>query len=67
VYWRVLVAHFTSPEALGDAQHFKKNLTNYDKFKMCFLADLLFLLTTFEKRLQSYSLTLLDFGLEYQN
>jgi hypothetical protein len=61
--WRALVAYFTAQESVRerDLPQFKKSLTNHDKVKlMCFLADLLFLLANFQKKLQRDSLTIVD-------
>lgn len=59
--WRALAAYFSSKCAAGDPAQFKKSMTNSDNIKfMCFLADLLFLLANFQKKLQSDLLTILD-------
>ena len=59
--WRALIAHFSSKEAAGEPAQFKKSLTNSDNVKlMCFLADLLFLLSNFQRKLQNDMLTILD-------
>ena len=58
--WQALVLYFATKD-VGDAANFRKSLTNADKVKlMCFVADLLFLLSNFQKTLQSDSLTILD-------
>ena len=64
--WRALIAYFTTAKqncksSTSDATRFQKTLTSLDNVKlMCFLADLLFLLKNFQKRLQSDEICITD-------
>jgi uncharacterized protein YnzC (UPF0291/DUF896 family) len=64
VSWRALVAYFESSNA---DQKFGKLLTNKSNLELlCFLADLLFILQNFQKKLQSDTITIVDLQPELQ-
>jgi len=59
--WRALIAFGDVRKSEHDASRFLNYLTNHDNIKrMCFLADLLLILTNFQRKLQSDSLTIID-------
>ena len=63
VSWKVLMKYFTSRSQTasdGDESRFRIALTKVDNVRLCFLADLLFLLQNFQKKLQSDSITIID-------
>ena len=64
VSWKVQMKYFTlrsQTASEGDKSRFRKALTKVDNIRlMYFLADLLFLLQNFQKKLQSDSITIID-------
>jgi hypothetical protein len=66
VSWRALMVYFNtskqnSKTSVSDSSRFQKFLTNLDNIKlMCFLADLLYLLKIFQKKLQSDNFCIVD-------
>jgi len=64
--WRALVAYFETVQqqthtSKNDATGFQKTLTNLDNIKlMCFLSDVLFLVTNLQKRLQADDICITD-------
>ena len=58
--WRALIK-FNVEQCDAEGKKFLKLLTNKDNLLlMCFVADLLFLIKVFQKKLQSDSLTIVD-------
>jgi hypothetical protein len=65
--WQALIKFCTSSDS-SHASGFGKVLSNsYNLRLMCFLADILFLLSNFQKRLQSDRLTIVDMPQEVAN